>query len=113
MNDVMEAGPNIGLRRSGAIVAGLLLGVVLSLGTDAVMHATGIFPPMGQRMSDSLFGLATSYRVLYSVLASYVAARLAPDRPMWHALVLGAINAFVSLVGLVAIWNKGPEFGPH
>ena len=100
-------------RTIGALVAGLVVGIALTLGTDAILHATGVFPPSGQPMSNGLFGLATAYRVVYSVIASYVAARFAPDRAMWHALVLGAVNLVVSLGGTVATWNRGPEFGPH
>lgn len=100
-------------RSIGALVAGLVTGIVLTLGTDAILHVTGIFPPSGQAMSSGLFMLATAYRVIYSVLASYVAARLAPDRPMWHATVLGVLSLVVSLIGALLTWNKGPEFGPH
>ena len=100
-------------RSIGAVVAGLLVGIILSLGTDAVMHLTGIFPPLGQAMSDGLFLLATAYRTVYNVAASYIAARLAPHRPMGHALALGIIGLVVSTVGAVVTWNRGPEFGPH
>src|SRR5262249_43518138 len=76
-------------------------------------HATGIFPPWFQPMSDSLFVVATAYRIVYSVLGCYLAARLAPSRPMLHALILGAIGVVLSAAGLAATWNKGPEFGPR
>ena len=49
----------------------------------------GIFPQLGQTMSDRLFMLATAHRTIYSVIASYLIARLAPDRPMRHALAGG------------------------
>lgn len=101
------------LRSIGAVVAGLLAVIILSLGTDVVMHATKIFPPWGERMSDALFVLATAYRSVYAVVGSYIAARLAPDRPMKHALVLGFIGLALSIVGLVATWNSGPELGPR
>lgn len=100
-------------RTIGALAAGLVVGVVLSLGTDAILHAAGVFPPYGQSMTPGLYALATTYRVIYSLIASYVAARLAPDRPMWHAMVLGVINLVVTLGGTVATWNRGEEFGPH
>jgi hypothetical protein len=100
-------------RSIGAVVAGLLAGIILSLGTDAVMHLTGIFPPLGQAMSDGLFLLATAYRTVYSVAASYIAARLSPDRPMGHALALGAVGLVVCTVGAAVTWNRGPQFGPH
>jgi hypothetical protein len=100
-------------RSAGALFAGLLAVVVLSTATDAVMHATGIFPPVGEPMSNALFLLATAYRVVFGILGSYIAARLAPDRPMGHALVLGGIGLVLSTLGAVATWNSGPAFGPR
>ena len=100
-------------RSIGAVVAGALTGIILSIGTDAVLRAAGIFPALGQPMSDALFLLATTYRTAYGVVGSYITARLAPDRPMGHALVLGTIGLAVSIVGAVATWNRGPELGPH
>src|SRR6266571_4495112 len=47
------------------------------------------------------------------VLSTYITARLAPSRPMQHALAGGFIGFVVSIVGAVATWNKGPAFGPH
>lgn len=99
-------------RSIGAIVTGILVGVVLSLGTDAGLRAVGIFPATGT-MSDGLFAIATVYRTIYGVLSCYIAARLAPSRPMKHALVLGAIGLAVSLVGAVVTWNMEPPLGPH
>jgi hypothetical protein len=96
-----------------ALLAGFVAVVVLSLGTDMVLHATGVFPPWGQPMSDSLFLLATVYRTIYGVAGSYITARLAPDRPMQHALAGGVIGLAVSIAGTLATWNRGPEFGPH
>jgi len=100
------------LRSIGAVLAGALVGIVLSLGTDAVLRATGVFPAPGRPMSDALFLLATVYRTVYGVAGAYVAARLAPARPMMHALVLGAIGLAVCIAGVVVTWDKGPEFGP-
>jgi hypothetical protein len=97
----------------GAVFAGALVGIVLSLGTDSVLRAAGIFPPLDQPSSDSLLMIATVYRTIYGVLGSYVAARLAPSRPMKHALILGAIGFAISVLGTVVTWNKGPAFGPH
>jgi len=79
----------------GAVLAGFVAVFVLSLGTDVVLHATGVFPPWGQPMSDVLLLLATVYRTVYGVAGSYITARLAPDRPMGHALVLGTNSSSV------------------
>lgn len=100
-------------RRVGAVLAGLLAIFALSLGTDMVLHASGVFPPWGQPMADSLFALAMAYRIVYAVAGCYITARLAPDRPMQHALALGALGVALSTAGAVATWNRGPAFGPH
>jgi drug/metabolite transporter (DMT)-like permease len=100
------------LRRIGAVVAGLFAVIILSIATDMLLHATGVFPPQGQPMGDALFLLATAYRIVYAVVGSYIAARLAPDRPMQHALVLGVVGLALSIAGAVATWNAGPAFGP-
>jgi hypothetical protein len=92
-------------------LAGFVAVVVLSLGTDWALHAAGVFPALGQKMSDSLFVLATVYRTLYGVVGSYLTARLAPDRPMGHALVGGLIGVAMSTLGAVVTWNK--DLGPH
>ena len=97
----------------GAVLAGFLVVVILSIGTDLVMHATGIFPALGQTMSDPLFLLATAYRTLFSVVGAYITARLAPTRPMLHALILGVLGLVVGTLGAVVTWNKVPSMGPH
>lgn len=109
--------PGSSPRRLGRSLVAILVGVVvvfvLSLGTDMVLHATGIFPAWGKPMSDSLFLLATVYRTVYTVAAGYITARLAPYRPKQHALLLGVVGLVLALAGALATWNRGPEFGPH
>ena len=112
----MEAGgpPPRRLGRSAwALFAGFLVVVALSLGTDVALHATSVFPPWGQPMGDALFGLAAAYRFVYAVIGSAITARLAPHRPMLHALTGGAVGLVLATAGAVATWNEGPEFGPH
>ena len=104
--------PRIG-RSLAALLAGAVAVVLLSIVTDAALHATAVFPPLGQRMSDPLFLLATTYRTIYGIAGSYIAARLAPNRPMRHALVLGVIDLILTSAGAAATWNAGPTLGPH
>ena len=100
------------LRRIGAVLAGLLAVFILSIGTDVVLHATGVFPPWGQPTGDALLLLATAYRTVYGIAGGYIAARLAPDRPMQHAVVLGVVGIALSTAGALATWNAGPAFEP-
>ena len=104
--------PRHGLRSAGAVLAGLVAIFAITTATDMLLHAIGIFPPFGQPMSDGLFVLALLYRIVYGVAGSYLTARLAPDRPMGHALALGLVGLALSIAGAVATWGKGPEFGP-
>jgi hypothetical protein len=97
-------------RRVGAVIAGFLTIFLVTTATDMVLHATGIYPELGQRMADSLFLIATAYRLVYGVLGSYVTARLSPDRPMQDALALGAVGLLVSTVGAVVMWDAGPAW---
>ena len=100
------------LRSIGAVLAGVVTIVVLSIATDMLMHATGVFPPWGQPMADALFALAFAYRLVFSVAGGWFTARLAPDRPMLHAMLYGLIGLVVCVAGAVLTWDQGPEFGP-
>jgi len=100
-------------RSAAALLAGVLAVVVLSLGTDQALHALDVYPPWGQPMhSTSLNLLALTYRSVYAVVGSCLAARLAPDRPMAHALALGGVGFVLSTAGAVAMWNFGPNWFP-
>ena len=102
-------------RSIGAVLAGMIAGIILTIGTDVVLHVIGVFPPWGSSMVgfDGALLLATAYRTVYGVAASYIIARLAPYRPMLHALVGGVVGLAVGILGAALTWNKGPAFGPH
>lgn len=93
-----------------AVFAGLLANVVLSSATDLLMVAVGVFPPLSEfgrpeSFTDSMLLFALLYRTVYGVLGCYLTARLAPTRPMTHALALGTIGVVVGVVGAVATWD--------
>src|SRR3989440_3843062 len=98
-----------------AVLVGMVVGIAITLSADEILHIVGVFPPWGASMVgfDGPLLLATVYRTIYGVLGSYIIARLAPDKPMQHALVGGIVGLAVSTLGAVATWNKGPAFGPH
>jgi hypothetical protein len=81
---VSRKGPGQRIGRSiGAVLAGMIAGIVLSVGTDVVLHMAHVFPPWGASMVgfDGPLLLATIYRTIYGLAGS--------------------------------TWNKGPAFGPH
>jgi hypothetical protein len=95
-----------------AVFAGLLVVIILSVGTDAILHATGIYPPWFQPMVEGLWILALAYRIVYGIIGGYLTAWMAPNRPVAHAVILGLMGELLSIVGVAMNWNKGPEFGP-
>lgn len=99
------------MKSIAAIVAGVVVVVGVTIGVDALMHATRVFPPGDRPLSDALSALALSYRVVIGVFGAWLTARLAPIRPMWHAMVLGVIGTLAGIAGVVATWNQ--NLGPH
>ncbi len=95
-----------------ALLAGFIVNVMLSLVTDFALQAVGILPAIGRGpMNDFQSALAAAYRTLFGVISSYIVARLAPYRPLEHALVGAAIGMMLATAGAVATWNK--SLGPH
>ena len=91
-----------------ALLAGIVVGIVLSVGTDWVLHLIGLVPAPAQteRWPNKLLLLAAVYRSIYGVIASYVIAWLAPNRPMGHSLLAGALGTLLSALGAAAMWSS-------
>lgn len=92
------------IRSIGAVLAGLIVIAMLAAVTDTVLQQIGILPvPQEEKFSTGNALLALSYHILYAVFGCYLAARLAPSRPMTHALAVGVVGLFMSILGLIAI----------
>ena len=104
-----------GVRSVLALIAGFVAIFVLSLATDQLFHALGIYPPWGQPMREtSLNLLALSYRLVYDTFGCYLTARLAPRNSMRHALILGGIGFVLSSLGSLGaiMTDMGPSWYP-
>ena len=89
------------LKSIAAVLGGLVFIFVTHTGVDRILEASGIFPPPDQGLHTTwMLMLATAYRVILSIAGCYITARLAPSRPVAHALVLGSIGVIGSLAGL-------------
>lgn len=98
-------------RIAGAVLAGFFATAVLSVGMDAAMHASGVFPAVGVRMSDGLFGVAALYRAVFTVVGGWITARLAPKPAtgaVWALVGLGLLGGGAG----VAVSVANPELGP-
>lgn len=113
---VTDAHPRRLGRSSAAILLGFITVFVLSLGTDQLLHVLNVYPPWGQPMHDPLLNLlALTYRIVYAILGSYIAAKLAPRKPMKHAMILGIVGFVLSTLGAIATitqFDLGPDWYP-
>jgi hypothetical protein len=99
-------------RSIAAIGVAIVANVVLSLAADQLFHTLGAYPPWGQPMYEARDNLlALSYRMVFGILAGYLAARLAPSRPVRHVQVLGVIALVLASLGVV-VTVVGPDLGP-
>ena len=98
-------------RSIAAVFAGLITIIVATTAVDILLHVTGVYPPMNQPLDDQGALLASSYRLIISIAGAYLTARLAPARPLRHAVILGYVGIVLGLVGAIATWNAG--LGPR
>lgn len=96
------------LKSTGAVLAGFLSVIILSVGTDAVLEKAGIFPSQNEPFNYTwwMLLLALIFRSAYAVAGGYIAAALAPDRPMRHTVILGVIGFVFAVMGSAANWGK-------
>lgn len=95
-----------------AIVVGFLVIGVLAMGTDALLKSTvpGIFGPDDRVDSVPWLLIIQLYVFAYAVFGCWIAARLAPNKPMRHALILGLLGLLFNIAGTIALWDKMPAW---
>ena len=102
-------------RSLAALFYGFVAVVVLSLGTDEILHLLKVYPPWDEPMYDKWQNvLALSYRILYGIVGAYITARFAPNRPMGHALFSGLLGTILSTFGAIVTipMQLGPSWYP-
>jgi len=104
---------NTTFKSIGAILAGLITLVILSIATDVILETTGL---MQIDPFDAnpwwLIVIVIIYRNVYSTTGCYLAARLAPNKPMRHAMILGFIGFVLTIVGAIVMWDVPPHWYP-
>ena len=109
-----NAGPNR-WRSIWAVVAGFLAVVILSTLVDVILHALKIYPPWNERFdSPALNALALSYRIVFTLFGGWLTARLAPWRPVKHAVILAFVGLPLGVAGAVVgiMKDLGPAWYP-
>lgn len=101
------------LKSIGAIIAGFATGAVLSIITDIILQKAGVMKtePFVENPV-WLIAIIILYRTVFNTLGCYLTARLAPNKPMKHAIILGIIGVVLTIVGLIAMWDIPPRWYP-
>lgn len=95
-----------------AVLAGFILIPALNFATLGVLArvAPDRFPG-GQPVTDTgALALVLVFVAVYGILGCYVTARLAPSRPMLHALILGVLGLAVSIPMTITGWDDAPAW---
>jgi hypothetical protein len=94
------------VRSIGAVAVGFLFIAVLSFGTDIMLRVT--FPEdidvPGEIVSVRVLSLSLISAAVYATVGCYLTARLAPSRPMGHALVLGVLILVFTMLNTGVLW---------
>lgn len=94
-----------------AVFLGFVLGAALSIGTDFLLDNAGTISMENFKDSSlSIIIMVIIYRFIYNVAGCYLAAKLAPNNPMKHVIIIGIIGTILSVIGTIAMWDKAIPF---
>jgi len=96
------------LKSIGAILTGFVVIFFLSVVTDVILERKGLLTLGAPDNPAWVFVLVLLCRAIYNTSGAYLTARLAPDNPLRHAMILGVIGFVISISGLVIMWGKTP-----
>ena len=98
------------IRSTGAVVAGFVGAVILAVICDLVLRAGAphAFGSDGFVANPGFQVVVLVYSAVAATFGGWLAGRLAPSRPMRHALILGWISVVLTLLGTAAAWSHAP-----
>lgn len=101
------------LKSIGAVIAGFAVLAILSTITDSVLQKTGVMKtdPFDENPV-WMIALIVAYRTIFNIIGFYLTARLAPGRPMKHAIILGTICFALTIAGAIVMWHLPPHWYP-
>jgi len=100
------------IKSIGALLAGFVFVVIISIATDLTLGLSGIMKQPLDLNPSWFIGLIVVYRSLYSALGAYITAHFAPSQPFRLAMIGGVIGLILSIVGAVSMWDVPPRWYP-
>ena len=98
------------LKSIGAILAGFIFVVVLSIATDLILTQTNRMKHPFDHNTELFILFVVLYRNVFSTIGSYITAALAPSNPMRHAMIGGFIGFTLSIIGAIVMKDEGPSW---
>lgn len=100
------------LRSVLAVVAGFLVIGALAFGTGKLMQTTwpAQHDAAGTPTTTLMMIVQLFYVGVYATFGCWLAARLAPGRPMLHALVLGALGLALNIPSAIVMRDSAPAW---
>jgi hypothetical protein len=93
-----------------AVVVGFVFIAALWFGTDAVLRVSLPEALAGGQAGGMVLVATLVYSGLFAIAGCYLAARLAPSRPMAHALVLGGLALVLNGAAMLTLWGALPAW---
>lgn len=82
----------------GVIILAFMFNALLSVLTDFLLEFIGVLPDPTKGLFETwTILLVLFYRAAYTILAGFIVARFAPNKPMLHAIILGVIGVAITL----------------
>ena len=86
----------------GAILLAFIVSALLSVATDFLLEAIGVLSDPSEGLFITwMIIVVLFYRAIYLALAGFLVARLAPSKPMTHAMILGVTGTIITLLALL------------
>lgn len=101
------------VKKIGAVLAGFLTVVILSVATDTALEMGGIFPPASEQQLYVTWMLAVAfvYRSVYAAAGGYVTAALSPEHPERQVKILAILGTLGGTAGVIYGWSMVGENG--
>jgi hypothetical protein len=103
MVDSAGAQPNNLPRSILAVVVGFVVIGALAFGTAACAYDAN-----GRGTTAAYELMMHAYVFAYATFGCWLCARMAPNRPMRHALILGVLGLIFNIAGSAAQWDTAP-----
>jgi hypothetical protein len=87
----------------GVVLLAFVVNALLSIVTDFLLESIGVLPNPQKGLYETwAIILVLFYRAVYSILAGFIIGKLAPTKPMLHAIILGIIGTAITLLATIS-----------